>query len=522
MALSWNELEPYDKLVNISLIEPRAYQINIIKSLYKGRSTLVVLPTGLGKTLIAVFSIAKSLHEGKRAVILAPTKPLSEQHYDSLVKLLNIDKKGIFLLTGSIKKSTREELENNAKVIIATPQTLANDLKKGRITLDDFGCVIFDECHKAVGRYAYTYIADEAKLRGVQVLGLTASPGSDNKKINALIEALGIENIEIRISTDLDVEPYVMQKEIKVVSVEKGPTVNAVLGKLKPVIEEHMSNLYSHGLSPFKDFEKMPKGRLLEIGNNIRRIEAQNYRFMGMYNYIFVLNLGHAYDLASTEGLEPFVNYMEALGKREPLGRTIKSIISNKSVIESIKIAKEAIANGEEHPKMAVAVDMIRDTMKEKNIIIFTQFRSTANRLARMLNENGINAREFVGKKQGITQSQQQSTILDFRNGKFRVLVATSIGEEGLDIPSVDAVIFYEPIPNEIRNIQRKGRAGRMKFGSVVILVAKGTKDEVYLFIAKIKEKRMREVVLKIKERLNRGMGPRDRNSKGQMFLSAK
>ena len=87
------------------------------------------------------------------------------------------------------------------------------------------------------------------------------------------------------------------------------------------------------------------------------------------------------------------------------------------------------------------------------------------------------------------------------------MLVATSIGEEGLDIPSVDAVVFYEPIPNEIRNIQRKGRAGRIKFGRIVILVANRTKDETYLFISRLREKRMRDNVLKIKEGLDMGIG---------------
>jgi ERCC4-related helicase len=522
MALSWDQLGQYSRLVNTAIVDPRAYQINIIKGLESGKNTLVILPTGLGKTIIAVFAIANALHKGKRAIILAPTKPLSEQHYKSLTKLLNIEEDKILLLTGSISKSKREELENSAKVIAATPQTFANDLKRGRISLDDFGVVVFDECHKAVGRYAYTYIANEAKVRGVQTLGLTASPGSNSKKINSLIEELGIENIEIRISSDADVEPYVKQKDISVVSVEKGDTVNAILAKLKPVIDEHLGKLYSHGLSPFKDYDRTPKGRLLELGKNIGRIEAQNYRFMGLFNYVYVLNVGHAYDLASTEGLYPFVSYMDALEKRETKGRALKSILLNKPIISAVEIAKKALENGEEHPKMAVVVDMIKDRMMEKSIMIFVQYRSTAHKLAEMLNENGISAKEFVGKKDGVTQAQQQNALKDFADGKFKVLVATSIGEEGLDIPSVDSVIFYEPIPNEIRNIQRKGRAGRMKIGSVIIVVAKGTKDETYLFIARIREKRMRDLVLKIKSRLDKGSQHYGAESRGQKFLAVK
>lgn len=519
MALSWSELAPYDRLVNTALVEPRAYQINIIKSVYSGRNTLVILPTGLGKTLIAVFAIANALHNGKKAVMLAPTKPLSEQHYKSLMDLLNINKEQILLLTGSISSKNRKELEFEAKVITATPQTFSNDLKKGQISLEDYGVVIFDETHRAAGKYAYTYIADEAKLRGVQLLGLTASPGSDRKKINLLIETLGIENIEIRISSDVDVEPYVMRKDINVLYVEKGRTVDEVRGLLKPLIEEHMRNLYSHGLSPFKDFETMPKGRLLAIGDSIRKIQAQNYKFMGLYNYVYVLNLTHAYDLVSTEGLYPFLHYMDSLEKRETKSRTVKNLLLNKSVVSAVKIAREAVERGEEHPKMFLISNLLQNELKASSVIIFAQFRSTTRRLTDILKGNSIEAREFVGKKDGVTQAQQHETIEAFRRGDFRVLVATSIGEEGLDIPSVDAVIFYEPIPSEIRNIQRKGRAGRMKFGQVMIIVAKKTKDETYLFISRLKEKRMKENVLKIKQSLDLGFRARKTNT-GQQTLS--
>ncbi len=504
MAVSWSDLAPYDRLVNTSVVEPRAYQISIVKSAYSGKNTLVILPTGLGKTIIAVFAIAKALHEGKRALIVAPTKPLSEQHFQSLTKMLNVGKESILLLTGSISKGKRAELVAGARIIAATPQTVANDMRNGRINLEDYGVVVFDECHRAVGRYAYTYIADECKVRGVQTLGLTASPGSDRKKISALIETLGIENIEIRISTDLDVEQYVMRKDVDVVTVEKSPAMNAILGHLKPVIERHLNSLYTHGLSPFKNFETLPKGRLLQIGEAIRGIEAKNYKFMGIFDYVYVLNLSHAYDLLSSEGIYPFVSYLESLEAREEKSRALKNILANESVIAATKLAREALERGEEHPKVGMAVSLLKRELRGQHVILFTQYRSTARMLAKVLNANGIAAREFVGKGVGLSQAQQQAILAAFRDREFSVLVATSIGEEGLDVPAVDAVIFYEPIPNEIRNIQRKGRAGRMKLGRIFILVARNTKDETYLFISRIREKRMRDNIMQIKERMDR------------------
>ncbi len=121
-----------------------------------------------------------------------------------------------------------------------------------------------------------------------------------------------------------------------------------------------------------------------------------------------------------------------------------------------------------------------------------------------MLNSSGISAMQFVGKKEGVTIADQQRVIADFRAGKFRVLVATSIAEEGLDIPGVDAVVFYEPVPSEIRTIQRMGRAGRMNFGNVVIMVARGTKDERYLLVSKSREGKMHDIVSQINESLSK------------------
>ncbi len=504
---AWGELGDYVRLVNTNELEPRAYQINIAKSVSNGYNSLVILPTGLGKTLVAVLAIASALSKGKKAIILAPTKPLSEQHYNSISRLLNVEKDTIMLLTGSMtSRKKRTELENSAKVIVATPQTVSNDLKSGRLSLDGFGTVIFDECHRAVGKYAYTYIADECKVKGIQLVGLTASPGSNKKKIDALVYTLGIENIEIRISTDSDVAPYVMDKSTNVLYVDKEKSMDSILASLRILIDEHLSKLYSYGLSPFSKYDNMPKGKILQIGYNIDKLQSSNYKFMAMYNYVFLLNLSHAYDLLATEGFYPFISYMDSLKNREKKSRALQSLLNNKIVINSIINAKDSLSNGIEHPKIFKIIDLMTTVLKGKTVIVFAQYRSTIKKIVDLLNEYGTNAMSFVGKKEGVTHTDQKDTIAKFREGKFNVLVATSIGEEGLDIPSVDAVIFYEPIPNEIRNIQRRGRAGRIKFGEVYILVTRGTKDEIYLYVSRHRETRMYELVQKTRSDLDKGV----------------
>ncbi len=511
----WNQVAPYSVMVHTEIAEPRAYQLNIAQSIYDGSNTLVILPTGLGKTLIAVLAIAKALYEGKRALMLAPTKPLSEQHSETLKKLLNIDEKGIALLTGSIKAKERLQAESEAKVIVATPQTIANDLKSARLSMKDFGLAVFDECHKAIGKYAYTYVADECLLNNMQVIGLTASPGSNPKKISQLINTLGIEKIEMRVSSDADVSPYVMDKTTKVIYLENNAVIASIMQKLKAVIDEHLAKLYSHGLSPFRNFENIPKRRLLELGDTISKIEAKNFMFMAMHNYIYVIDLAHAYELVSTEGLYPFVSYFESLASREQKSKALQGILSNKDVNDAVNLARQAIGNGMEHPKMFMVLKLLKEDFNGKTVIVFAQYRSTLKRLVELMNANGINARVFMGKKDGITLESQQKVISDFRAGKFNVLAATSIGEEGLDIPSVDAVIFYEPIASEVRAIQRRGRAGRIKSGSIVILVAKGTKDVAYLMASSFREMRMKNAVEKAANSLKK----KNAQPKGQQSL---
>ncbi len=503
--IRWRGLEG-SGLVKLEGLTFREYQFNIIKSIYSGKNTLVILPTGLGKTLIAVFAIAKAIENGKKAVFLAPTKPLCEQHYKTLTSLLKISEDEIILLTGALAKKKRKELEERAKLIVATPQTLANDLKSGILSLENCGLIVFDECHRAVGKYAYTYIADEAELRGIQVIGLTASPGGKEERIKELIKTLKIENIEIRISTDEDVMPYVMPSYMHVVYVNKSERINMITNYLRPMIEESLASLNRMGLVSFKKFENIPKGRLIEIGNEISKISAKNYRFGAMFSYIKLLNLLHMYDLVETEGLYAFSSYIEGLAMREKKSRAIENLLNNKNLIIAKELSDEGIRLGYEHPKVEMLAGILSN-YREKSSIVFAQYRSTIKMLVEQLSKRGFNARPFVGKKEGITQAQQKETINEFREGKFNILVASSIGEEGLDIPSVDVVVFYEPIPNEIRNIQRRGRTGRFRAGEVYILVTRGTKDEVYFFVSRQREKKMLYIVNNIRRKLSQSSG---------------
>ncbi|MEM3781824.1 MAG: helicase-related protein, partial [Candidatus Micrarchaeaceae archaeon] len=347
----------------------------------------------------------------------------------------------------------------------------------------------------------YTYIANELAAKGVLIVGLTASPGSKPERIVALVEALNIRHIESRTSADEDVIAYVMPKYMHTTEVEPSETIRRIAALVKPVAEESLRSLRSMGLFSFKSAESIPKGRLIQLGDEIRKISAKGYRFGAFFSYVKLLHAEHLYDLLTTEGLYPFKAYVDSLNAREHKSRALENFVNNANIREACRIAGEAIKAGEEHPKVRALVDILYAN-RGKSAIVFAQYRSTIKMLVEKLQQNGFDARAFVGKREGITLEQQKKAIEEFRSGAFNVLVASSIGEEGLDIPSVDLVVFYEPIPNEIRNIQRRGRTGRFRAGDVFVLVAKGSKDEVYLFVSRSRERKMSYLLSSVNKKL--------------------
>ena len=121
-------------------------------------------------------------------------------------------------------------------------------------------------------------------------------------------------------------------------------------------------------------------------------------------------------------------------------------------------------------------------------VIVFAEYRDSAEDIARVLNKHGpmIRASVFVGqadskRSEGMNQAKQQETIKKFKTGHFNVLVATSIGEEGLDIGQVDLIVCYDASGSPIRMLQRMGRTGRKRAGNIVLLLMRGKEEEQFM-----------------------------------------
>jgi ERCC4-related helicase len=493
-------------LLKPECVEKRLFQMDLAATALKA-SSLVVVPTGLGKTVIALMVLLARLDKGK-VLFLAPTKPLVEQHASFLRSVLK-DGDMVALMTGEIASEKRTEIWSQARIVVSTPQVIENDLLSRRVDLSDVSLIIFDEAHRAVGNYAYVYIAQRyAREAGdPRVLGITASPGSQSEKIGEICTNLGIEKIQTRTESDPDVAPFVHQREIEWVKVKVPEELVEIRTAIEEVLKDRIDDLNMLGVSAARIDPRASKKELLGLqallGSTAAR-QANPAVFKGISLMAEILKLHHAVELAETQGTDALAMYFQRL-HGEALSRSGSK--ASRRLMEDPKLRRVMTAVTEtkiEHPKLAAVQQILKEQLAAKpdsRIMVFTNYRDTASALLRFLKQNPeIKAARFVGQSsrqddEGLSQKKQAEMLNKFRAGEFNVLIATSVGEEGIDIPSTDLVLFYEPVPSEIRSIQRKGRTGRARAGRVVVLMAKGTRDEAYYWISDRKEKTMQKQI---------------------------
>lgn len=505
------------ELIKPSSVEQRDYQTNIAATAEK-ESTLVVLPTGMGKTIVALIVIANTLLKKKGKVLfMAPTKPLVQQHAGFLTEhLLNFEPA---MFTGEVSPVVRAETWKENRLIVSTPQVIENDVNEGRIDLDDVELTVFDEAHRAVGDYAYVSIGRLLQDRGGLVLGMTASPGSDVGKIAEVCENLGITNVEIRSEYDEDVIKYTQDVDVQYVGVNIQEGMGPVVYLLKQILDEQVRKLREYG---FLDPKKPVTTRdLLEAGSVIRaRLQSgrkafQLFRAASMQSVAMKIN--HAIELAETQGSGALEKYLE---KQVHEGSEKEGSKASRDLVKDARFQQaRTLVYGMEkdHPKLEKVIPIIRTQFLSKpdsRVIVFTHYRDTCELMTQTLDKiPGFRPVRFVGQASkgedlGMNQKEQKEIIDKFQEGEFNILVATSIAEEGLDIPATDLVVLYEPVPSEIRTIQRRGRTGRRRAGKVVMMITRHTKDEAYFYSSRKKEAQMRRELesLRRKLRVKRGL----------------
>jgi Fanconi anemia group M protein len=501
-----------DTLLNLI---PRGYQVAIYETCLQS-NCLVILPTGLGKSLIFLMSSIERLkkYPNSKVVILAPTRPLAEQHLEYFKKNMKKNFAKLELFTGKIKAEDRKKIWKTANIIFSTPQCIENDLKHKLYDLKDCSLLVEDEAHHCLKKYSYVFVAEKYKEQALnqRVMGLTASAGIKKSTIEQIMNSLNIQKIEIRTRESDDVKEYLQELDTNKIYVELPPRFREIENLFKAIMEPKIVELRAMGLLLGPTNKRVILDELKKVSAMIRKEPNIGHLYRAMSVLGLLIRCNHSIELLQAQSIHTLNDFIDETYKGTTKG--MQNLVKIPEFIKATEIIKDMLSKNEEHPKMQKILELIQEQQKinpEFKALCFSTFRTTTGALAAMLNRNGISAAQLVGQGKktttfgdsGLKQSEQQSTIRDFKSGKIKVLCPTSIGEEGLDLPEINAVIFYEPVPSAIRAIQRRGRTARLMKGSLYTFITRDSIDEIYLNSSAKKEEKMHKSLETIGHELN-------------------
>ncbi|MHA2296368.1 MAG: ERCC4 domain-containing protein [Candidatus Hodarchaeales archaeon] len=485
------------------ILEPREYQQDLF-----GRSveqnTLIILPTGLGKTaLVAYLAYYHWKQDDTKKIIMAtPTKPLVFQAAKMLQEYLDLTEDEVIAVTGEINAKKRVKLYENATIIVGTPQTLSNDLLYDRLDLKHFSFLAFDEAHRATGNYAYVKILKLAEdldiASNLHIVGFTATPGNTREQILEILHNLKISNVLMKTSSDLDVRKYSSIHEPVVEWIDLPTPYKEAIKMLDRLKKDLIKELKELGVDI--DSKYINKSKIIQLQNMAFKManEDENY---GKVLFITpnLIRILHLVEMLETQGPLQAKQTLESWINKEGKQKTLRDflefpeIIRFRNTIEKLR---------DLHPKLPAMQKILKeyiDKNPSSKVIVFTNYRKTAKLIKMELDKTDLISEVFVGKAptdgMGMSQKKQIKTLDDFKTGDLDILIATSVGEEGLDVGACDLVVFFDSVPSIVRSIQREGR-GRKKLSKVIRLITKGTKDAGMYYAVKKKQRRM-EVYIK-------------------------
>ena len=485
------------------IVEARAYQLEAV-DVALSSSTLLVLPTAAGKTAVAWMVIAEMLERTNGwALMIAPTAALVKQHLDDLELVFDKDSTQPISMSGAIPPSKREGMWNNGRLVVSTPQVVRNDVNRDLRDLSAGGLLIIDEAHHSTGERAEAQVADLYLefANDPLILGMTASPGSNMQKVEEICNRLQVGRIHLRTSEDDMLSEHLANLEIEELRVR---VPNEIRELVEPFIRWQERYVMPGAVTHRGLANAMERANLA-----VRRGQADAYGSMSRIG--LAMSLHHLINHLLCQGVAAAKEFLD----RKENGEDAEKKNTRNLLRDSrVRALRETLAEMSElHSKVGAVRRLIRERLRrdsESRIIVFATFRDTVTALEQaLLDLNGAKPIQFIGQSKrasgtGLTPKQQIERIESFRSGEGNVLIATSVGEEGLDIPTADLVIFYEPVPSEIRTIQRRGRTGRHRDGDVVVLIAEDTRDEGARAAALRREENVQRAVARVGRKLAR------------------
>ena len=466
----------------------RQYQLNIVKTCLF-QNVLVSLPTGLGKTFIAAVAMYNYylwFPHGK-IVFMAPTRPLVAQQITACMKITGIPPRDCIELTGSIDPEKRKEFWNSKRLFFCTPQVLANDLENNLVPFDWIVMLVIDEAHKATGNYAYCQVVNYLGDLDYRILALTATPGSSGPAVQTIIDNLKISKIELRTEESMDVQAYIQTKSNETIEI---PPSRRML-EVKEILQRclmlpYVNRLMQAGAIFDSDLSKISTFTLIRYRESYRNKAGIQGQVEG--DFAALMSLCHSNELLECHGIRPFYNQISKLLEDPAYKGRLKSDIGKcAEFLALLHSLKEEMQQPTfiSHPKVEKLEALLleyftsSDGSDSSKVLVFSQYRESVMDIVERLkcNDPILRVASFIGQSSGkrsvgLKQKDQLKVLEDFRDSIYNVLVATSVGEEGLDICSVDLIVCFDTQSSPLRLLQRVGRTGRNRSGRIIHLVS--------------------------------------------------
>ncbi|MFX0092443.1 MAG: ERCC4 domain-containing protein [Candidatus Hodarchaeota archaeon] len=480
-------------------VEPRIYQETIFAESIN-QNTLIVLPTGLGKTVIIAYAAAYTLQKNPdlKILITTPTRPLIHQTAESMRNFIAIEEWEVLEVSGAISPAKRKKAYLDARIIVSTPQTIDNDLQFSRLNPKEIGLICIDEAHRATGNYAFVKIVDSVLFENerCQILGFTATPGNSREQVLEVVKNLHIEKVVTKGPEDTDVKEYISIHSPKIIWINLPKSYSTTLSLLKDLEGDIVNELKNQGLQLNSRY--ISKKDALELQQRVVQLMQEDPGYGGLLVYTAnLIRTLHVYEIIETQG---FAQAAKTI-KQWRTDQQKKSLVDflNDARIREMGSLVEENKDTEPHPKLAKLISLLNDALKieDSKIIVFSNYRNTIHYLHEELNKSKIYNEVFIGQSsakgsKGLSQKEQIAVLKRFKDEDLNILLSTSVGEEGLDVGNCDLVVFYDSVPSIVRSIQRTGR-GRKRESRVIRLITKNTKDASMYYAIKRREKIMQD-----------------------------
>lgn len=517
-----NGSAPGSKKADIVL---RDYQMEVSRPALEGKNIIICLPTGSGKTRVAVYITKEHLdrrrggEQSGKVVVLVNKVPLVEQHYSTeFLPFLKHDYKVERVSGDSQLKISFTEIVKKNDVIICTAQILENYLERSNkgddegVQLRDLTLIIIDECHHTQKEGVYNHImmrylkhkfrnANLKKLQKQtvplpQILGLTASPGvggatkmeKAEEHILRICANLDAHKIMTRSLGEYKKEPYKIMANVD--DREEDP-FGDVIKKIMNAIHTHASLIPTCALGS-QNYEQW----VVQKEKTAAKEEDQKVRVCAEHlrQYNEGLQLSNTIRMCDAFSFlnkfhEEEMKKKVAPEEEEPIQITdterFLSILFRDNKEKLLKIAENPAYENKSLSELRTTVLKEFTSRDQARGIIFTKTRRSAIALCQWIQENpkfadvGVKASHVIGGGdqsvvKPMTSAEQKDVLNKFRNGDVNLLIATTVAEEGLDIPECNFVIRYGLVTNEIAMIQAQGR-GRAEDSSYTLVEVKGS-----------------------------------------------